>query len=192
MRLDKLAEELGDKIDVEWKTFLLRPEAPKTTDHDKFVEYTKSWLNPAEQEPDTTFTVWASDEAQPQSSVPAQVAHKAVSALAPDRADDYHHRLLTAYFTENRNIGDAETLLDLAAEIGIDRDALETVARENQESFTKMVIDEHNRAIQSNVTAVPTVVFENSFALPGAQPVETYERLVERIAEKKAELATEP
>lgn len=185
MRLDKLADSLGDQITIEWKSFLLRPEAPKTTDHDKFVEYTKSWLNPAEQEPETEFTVWASDETQPQSSVPAQVAHKAVTALAPERAYDYHHRLLTAYFTENQNIGDEDTLLDLAEEIGIDRDALETVARENQESFTKMVIDEHNTAIQSSVTAVPTIVFEHAFAVPGAQPVETYERLVERINEKR-------
>ncbi len=191
MRLDQLVEEVGDQIEVEWKTFLLRPEAPKTTNREKFVEYTKSWLNPGEQEPETTFNVWASDEDQPSSSVPAQVAHKAVAAMAPERADDYHHRLLTAYFTENRNISDADTLLDLAADIGIDRDALEAVARENQQSFTKMVIDEHNAAIQSNVTAVPTVVFENSFAVPGAQPVETYQRLVERIAEKKAELASE-
>ncbi len=186
MRLDKLAENLGDQIELEWKSFLLRPE-PKTPNQEKFVEYTKSWLNPDEQEPDADFNVWASNESQPSSSIPAQVAHKAVSALAPDRADDYHHRLLTAYFTENRNISDATTLLDLAEEIGIDREALESVARDNQESFTKMVIDEHNNAIQSNVTAVPTVVFEHAFAVPGAQPVETYERLVERIAEKKAE-----
>jgi len=188
VRLDKLIDKIGDQIQVEWKTFLLRPEAPKTTNREKFVEYTKSWLNPAEQEPDAEFTVWASDEDQPSSSVPAQVAHKAVATVAPDRAQDYHDRLLAAYFTENRNIGDAETLLDLAAEIGIDRDELENHARENQESLTQSVIDEHNAAIQSGVTAVPTVVFEHSFAVPGAQPVETYERLVERIAEKKAEL----
>ena len=187
MRLDKLAESMGDRIKMEWKSFLLRPE-PKTGDHASFVEYTKSWLRPGEAEPDTNFTVWASDESQPESSMPAQVAHKAVTALAPELADDYHHRLLSAYFTENQNIGDNETLLKLAAEVGIDRDALETIASENQESFTKMVIDEHNQAIQSSVTAVPTVVFQESFAVPGAQPVEAYERLVDRIAEKLAEL----
>jgi len=187
VRLDKLSELLGDQIEVEWKSFLLRPEA-KAPNQEKFVEYTKSWLNPADQEPDARFTVWASDESQPTSSVPAQVAYKAVVELAPDRADDYHHRLLTAYFTDNRNISDSETLLDLAEEVGIDRAALAEVAEKNQELLTKMVIDEHNGAVQSDVSAVPTVVFEHAFGVPGAQPVETYQRLVERIAEKKAVL----
>ena len=184
MRLDKLAAQVGDRVTMEWKSFLLRVE-PKTGDHQKFIDYTKSWLNPAEQEPDAQFTVWASDEGQPPSSVPAQVAHKAVTAFAPDLADAYHHRLLKAYFTENRNIGDSDVLLDLAEEIGIDREGLSVVARENHDAFSKMVIDEHNSAIQSNVTAVPTVVFEHAFAVPGAQPVETYERLIERIEDKK-------
>ena len=185
MRLDKLAEKVGARITMEWKSFLLRVE-PKTGDRDKFIEYTKSWLNPGEQEPDANFTVWSSQASQPLSSVPAQVAHKAVNAFAPEQANDYHHRLLIAYFTENQNIGDSDVLLDLAEEIGIDRVGLETVARENADAFNKMVIDEHNNAIQSNVTAVPTVVFEHAFAVPGAQPVETYERLIERIEEKKA------
>lgn len=184
MRLDKLVEQVGDRITIEWKSFLLRVE-PKTGDREKFIEYTKSWLNPGEQEPDASFTVWASNEGQPPSSVPAQVAHKAVRAFAPDRADDYHHRLLTAYFSENRNIGESDVLLDLAEEIGIDREGLATIARDNHDAFSKMVIDEHNNAIQSNVTAVPTVVFEHAFAVPGAQPIETYERLIERIEEKK-------
>ncbi len=184
MRLDKLVEQVGDRITIEWKSFLLRVE-PKTGDREKFIEYTKSWLNPGEQEPDASFTVWASNEGQPPSSVPAQVAHKAVRAFAPDRADDYHHRLLTAYFSENRNIGESDVLLDLAEEIGIDREGLATIASDNHDAFSKMVIDEHNNAIQSNVTAVPTVVFEHAFAVPGAQPIETYERLIERIEEKK-------
>lgn len=186
MRLEQLAEELGDRITIEWKTFLLRVE-PKTNEREAFVEYTKSWLRPNELEPGTDFVVWASDEDQPASSVPAQVAHKAVSALAPDRAMDYHHRLLRAYFTENRNIADSATLLDLAADIGIDRDQLEAYATEHGEQLTGEVIDEHNAALESGITAVPTVVFEHAFAVPGAQPVETYKQLIERMEEKRAD-----
>ena len=184
MRLDKLVAELGDRIELTWQSFLLRVE-PKTGDREKFIEYTKSWLNPGSQEPEANFNVWASEEGQPTSSIPAHVAHKAVLALDPGRGMDYHHRLLTAYFTENRNIGDSDVLLDLAAEIGLDRDALAVVATERQDEFTQLVIDQHNSALQQQVTAVPTVVFEGVFAVPGAQPLETYVRLVERIEEKK-------
>ena len=54
MRLDQLEERMGDAISVEWRSFLLRPE-PKTPDQEKFVEYTRSWLRPAEMEPATDF-----------------------------------------------------------------------------------------------------------------------------------------
>lgn len=189
MRLDKLLAEVGDRVELTWKSFLLRVE-PKTGDRDKFIEYTKSWLNPAEQEPETNFTVWSSDEGQPPSSIPAHVAHKALAAVEPTRAMDYHHRLLRAYFTENRNIGDSEVLLELADDIGVDRDAVARVAVDRRDELTQAVIDEHNQALQSQVNAVPTVLFEGVFAVPGAQPVETYVRLIERIEENKASSAT--
>jgi predicted DsbA family dithiol-disulfide isomerase len=163
---------------------LLRVE-PKKGDRNDFIAYTQSWLNPAEQEPEAKFTPWSSNEEQPSSSVPAQVAFKAVRAIAPDRAMDYHRRLLRGYFTENRNIADSDVLLELATDIGIDRDALTSIGSEQHDRFTQQVIEEHNEAIQSEVTAVPTVVFEGSFAVPGAQPVDTYVQLVERIEEKK-------
>lgn len=185
MRLDKLVAEMGDRIDLTWKSFLLRVE-PKTGDHDKFVEYTKSWLNPAEQEPDAAFTVWSSDERQPPSSIPAHVAFKSVAEIAPDRAMDYHHALLTAYFTNNRNIGDSEVLLDIAAEIDIDRDLLAQTAIDRRDELTQLVIDEHNEALQTQINAVPTVLIEGAFAVPGAQPLDTYVRIVERIEENKA------
>ena len=67
MRLDEVEEQLGDTVRVEWKAFLLRPE-PTGGDpekHEKFVEYTKSWLRPAAAEPSLTFNVWATDNPQP-------------------------------------------------------------------------------------------------------------------------------
>jgi len=185
VRLDEVTRHFGDRVQLEWKSFLLRVE-PKTDDREAFIRYTDSWLNPAEQEPATDFNVWASDEDQPPSSVPAQVAHKAVGVLDSEASMPYHHALLTAYFTDNRNIGDPETLLDVAAEIGLDRAALKTLIEERQDDFAHQVIVEHNAALQLQVNAVPTVVLDGGFAIPGAQPAEAYIRLVERIEEKRA------
>ena len=185
MRLDEVAEQLGERVQLDWKSFLLRVE-PKTDDHEAFVAYTKTWLRPAEMEPRTNFTLWSSDESQPPSSVPAQVAHKMVQAIAPDLAMDFHHALLKAYFTDNRNIGDGENLLDIAAEIGVDRDELRSFAEEHEKNVTHQVIAEHNAALELDVHAVPTVVFDGGLAVPGAQPAEAYIRLVERIEDKRA------
>jgi len=178
-------EPLGDAIDVEWKSFLLRVE-PKTGDRERFVEYTRSWLRPAELEPAARFRVWASDDPQPSSSVPAQVAHKVLAARWPERAMDYHRRLLEAYFWENRDISDGEILVELAEQIGVDPVEFREAAAELTEEMTARVIEEHNSAVEHEVTAVPTVVFAGVFPIPGAQPVETYERIVEKIAEHRS------
>ena len=124
MRVDELQEQLGDDIEVEWRSFLLRAE-PKTGDREKFVEYTKSWLRPADTEPKATFNVWSSEAPQPSSSIPAQVAYKVLAAGWPDRADAYHRRLMEAYFGENRDISDAAELRALAVEVGVDGDRLD-------------------------------------------------------------------
>lgn len=104
----------------------------------------------------------------------------------PDRAAQYHRRLLEAYFTENRNIASSDELVALAEEIGIEREEFLAAAIERSAEMTQRVIDEHNSALEQGVTAVPTVVFEGGFPVPGAQDVETYERLVERIIEHRS------
>ena len=71
----------------------------------------------------------------------------------------------------------------LAADVGVDTDEFEAEARQHQEEMTRLVIEEHNSAIDNGVTAVPTVVFAGSFPLPGAQEVETYERILDAIIE---------
>lgn len=180
MRLDQLQEHFGDRIQVEWKAFLLRVE-PKTGDRERFIEYTRSWLRPAEAEPETEFTVWASDEDQPASSIPAQVAYKTVEAIAPDLAKAYHDRILRGYFAENRNIGNSDVLIELAVDVGVDQEALEEAGRERREELTQLVIDEHNEALANNVTGIPTVLFEGQFPVPGAQPLTSYIDIVERI-----------
>jgi len=186
VRLDELAERRGDEISVEWKSFLLRVE-PKTGDRDRFIEYTRSWLGPAEAEPRAEFRVWSSDAAQPASSIPAQVAAKVLGRRWPERAGDYHRRLLRAYFSENRNIADSAELMALAADVGVNSDEFESEARLHGDEMTRLVIEEHNSAIDNGVTAVPTVVFAGSFPLPGAQDVATYERILDAINERRSQ-----
>lgn len=71
-------------------------------------------------------------------------------------AHAYHRRVMTAFFRENRDIGDRETLAGLATEVGLDRtgylDALDddTYARRHQ-----LALDE---SAAMGITVVPTIV----------------------------------
>ena len=172
---------MGDRITVEWRSFLLRVE-PKTPDRDSFVDYTRSWLRPAEMEPGARFTVWASDAPPPSSSLPAQVAYKTMELLHPEAVHDYQRALLTAYFTENRDISDWEVLITLAVKVGVDGDGFAGGLEEHNQAMTRSVIDDHNAAVEQGITAVPTVVINGMMPVPGAQEVDAYETWVERIA----------
>lgn len=185
MRVDELAERLGDRVTITWKSFLLRTE-PKTTSLDKFVDYTRSWQRPADTEPEAKFTTpWASGNTPPNSSIPAQVAWKIAAAYGPEVQDAFHHALLEAYFTDNRDISDWEVLSAIAADHGIPTDEFNEAAATRANELAQVVIDEHNEAIANEITAVPTVVIGGVLAVPGAQDVDTYERLIERYLERR-------
>ena len=70
-------------------------------------------------EPELDFTVWATDDPQPHSSVEAHVAFKVLEELAPDNAKAYHDLILKAYFADNRDISDPSILTQLAVEAGV-------------------------------------------------------------------------
>lgn len=169
---------------MSWKAFLLRTES-KATDQEKFVTYTESWRRPAEAEPGATFTVWSTDESQPVSSVPPHVAAKSLALIDPDAADAFHHRLLTAYFTENRTISDWAVLSDLAADVGLDRNEFLSITAERERTLAEEVIAEHNEAIQQGITAVPTMVIDDVLPVQGAQEVDTISRWIERLIERR-------
>lgn len=167
-----------------WKAFLLRTEA-KGTDQEKFVTYTESWRRPAATEPGAVFNVWATDEPQPSSSVPAHVAAKSLALIAPDASDAFHHRLLSAYFTENRTISDWAVLADLAADVGLDRDEFLALTAERERTLAEEVIAEHNDAVRQGITAVPTMVIDEVLPVQGAQEVDTISRWIERLIERR-------
>lgn len=181
MRLDEVAETLGDRVTIEWRSFLLRTE-PKTPSREDFERYTQSWGRPAEMEPAAKFSIgWNSDDNPPSSSIPALTAAKVMERVAPESTRAYHHALLAAYFSDNRDISSTEVLTQVAASVGVDQAAFATQFEGDYAELSQVVIDEHNGAIELGVTAVPTVIIGGALAVPGAQSVEDYLRWIENI-----------
>ncbi|MEZ5168429.1 MAG: DsbA family protein [Acidimicrobiales bacterium] len=113
------------------------------------------------------------------------MAAKSLALMRPDAADAFHHRLLTAYFTENRTISDWAVLADLARDVGADRDEFLAFTAERERPLAEQVIDEHNAAIRQGITAVPTMVFDEVLPVQGAQDVDTLSRWIERLIERR-------
>ncbi len=95
-------------------------------------------------------------------------------------------RLLRGYFSEGRNIGDPDTLAELAAEAGLD--GTEVLAFLDSDAGIFEVNAELQRAAEMGITAVPTYVFDGRWAVPGAQDPEVFLRVLERVAEMEAGL----
>lgn len=181
MRVAQLEQHYGDAVDVVWRSFMLRSE-PKASSLDKFIAYTGSWGRCAETEPAARFTFpWASGANPPSSSLPAQVGWKAAGYFGPRAQRSMHERLLDAYFCDNRDISNPDVVADVAAADGIDRDEFKAVVTESGAELAQQVVDDHDSALRRGITAVPTVVLGGRFPVPGAQPLETYVRLVDRM-----------
>jgi predicted DsbA family dithiol-disulfide isomerase len=118
------------------------------------------------------------------------LAHR-VLWLARERGvqEPVKERLLRAYFTEGRNVGDPDTLAELAGECGLDRD--EVLGFLASDGGAVEVAGDLTEALELGITAVPTYVFDGRWSVPGAQDPDTFLRVLERVAELEAD-GTEP
>ena len=92
-------------------------------------------------------------------------------------------RLLRAYFSDGLDIGDASVLADCAAEVGLDRDEVVTfIAGDDGRGE---VMEALAFAASNGITAVPTYVFNEQWAVPGAQEVDLFERVLDKLLDNE-------
>lgn len=116
---------------------------------------------------------------------PSQDAHRLVW-LAPDaKKNAVLEGLQRAYFNEGKNVADLDTLADIAAATGMDRE--ETLRRLQSGEGTTETEEAIAQAYRLGVTGVPFFVFDNHYALSGAQPPQTLLAAMRRtVAERVA------
>jgi predicted DsbA family dithiol-disulfide isomerase len=81
-------------------------------------------------------------------------------------------RLLHAYFTESRHIGDHETLALLAAEVGLDKE--ETTHMLASSAYTNEVRADEQEAVKFGIRGVPFFVINRKYGISGAQPGDVF------------------
>ena len=182
VRLQRL-EEQEPEVEVEWRSYLLRPRPGRRRDLDRFRAYTESWRRPGAEEDAGAFRIWASEEGPPSHSVPAQVAAKAAGELGRAAFRRFHDGLLRAYFHDSRDISRAEVLEALWDEANLPSDAF---SRREDPALLRRVRAEHEEALRCGATGVPSVrLAEGDAVITGALPLATYLRWVERVRESR-------
>jgi len=174
VRLRRLEKELGDRIEIVWKSYLLRPEAARSRDLEKFRAYTQSWRKPAAEPDGGTFRVWQSDAGPPSQSLPPHLVARAAAELGRASFDAVHEHLFHAYFAENRDITDRETLRAIWRECGLADAAFD---RSEAPEIREAVLADYREATELGVHGVPAVRIEpNPIATVGAHSIDVYRR----------------
>lgn len=183
MRVRLLQQEFGNRLTLEWRSFLLRPEPEAGRSLEKFRQYTQSWLRVSADEPSGEFRPWATDEGPPSHSIPPHLIAKGAARIGDDAFTAVHDALLKAYFQDNRDITSEATLRSIWKDCGLADDAFEECR--NPELLNR-VIEEHNEAITAGATGAPAFrMSHHDIAITGAHPVETLSRWIQRVLDDR-------
>jgi len=93
-------------------------------------------------------------------------------AKAKGLQDEAEEALFKAYFTDGKNTSDHETLAELGATIGLDPEAIRKSLSSNE--FAEEVKKDIYDAYQIGVRGVPFFVFDDKYAVSGAQESDTF------------------
>ena len=80
--------------------------------------------------------------------------------------------LLKAYFTDGKNISDHNTLMQIGIEIGLR--VIETGEMLNSDLYASEVKEDIEMAQNLGINGVPFFVFDNKYAISGAQPAAVF------------------
>ena len=87
---------------------------------------------------------------------------------------EYHGRVMEAYWTEGRDIGDHAVLHDLAAEIGLGAEEVADVLGSSR--YLDFVEASTQQAASIGVSGVPAFLLDGRLLVVGAQPEEVFEQ----------------
>ncbi len=159
---------------------MLRPEPDPSA---VFNDYRRNHWTNANSQPDSgTFAMWdANGEEFPNCSMPSAEAGLAARLQGQEAWEAFHDALLSAFFTENRNISDKKVVYDVAEKSGLDMDRF----RDDLESggLRQKAVKEHLEATNLGITGIPSVVVNDRAVLVGAVPTEQYRHVIDSILE---------
>lgn len=117
-------------------------------------------------------------------------AHRLIQlAKTKGLGDAAEERLFKAYFTEGKDVGNPETLVALAAEIGLD--AAEAKDLLEQDAFADQVNAEIAEAQALGIRGVPFFVIDRKYGVSGAQAPEAFLSALQQAQKESIQIITD-
>jgi predicted DsbA family dithiol-disulfide isomerase len=181
-RLETALAEFGhaDEIEVEWRSFELDPSHPKGVRQPVYESLAAKTGGSTAQVRAMTDRVKAigAEEGLAYNFDRAVLvntfdAHRVIHlAKAHGLGGAMHERLMHAYFVEAETVDEPETLVRLAAEVGVPADAASRVLTGDE--YAADVEEDGRQARALGATGVPFFVLDRAYGISGAQPVAAF------------------
>ena len=192
-RFENALEKFSKKGEVEivWKSYQLDPYFKPVLGQNihQMLAEKKGWTEEHARQLNQQVVTMAQEEGlnyNLDSIIPANTlnAHRLIHLAAKHGLqDEAKERLLSAYFTEGRNHNSKEALGELAVEIGLSFDEVETLL--NGKEFADEVNSDAHEGAALGVRGVPFFVFDRKYAISGAQPEHLFLETMEKVVEGK-------
>lgn len=179
-----------DNVEIEWKSFQLNPSMmtdPSRNISEFLAEHKGISIAQAKQMNDRVTAManevglhYDFDKAIVANSFDAhRLTHFAKNHGVQNALEEL---LFKAYFTEGKNTADHETLIAIGVEAGLNSDEIRTMLASSQ--FTDDVNNDIYEARQVGARGVPFFVFDNTYAVSGAQPSELFLQVLNKVSNK--------
>lgn len=199
-QLTKALEELRGEIEAEirWRPFELNPDMPPEGEEQE-AHLQRKYRRPAEEGArirgqmkaiaegaGVSLSYEGEGEAPPSMMWNTRDCHKllafALEQAGPEVQTALKLAQFRAHFNVRRNLSDRAVLLDIAASVGLHREAAKAAL--GDPDLEARVLAEEQQAWDLNISGVPAMIVENKFLVPGAQAPEVYVNVLRRVAEK--------
>lgn len=100
--------------------------------------------------------------------------------------NDVKEKLFAAYYTHGKDVGDTEVLIEVGESAGLNVDEIRNMLNSNE--YLREVRIDQLRGEQIGVEGVPFFVFNNKYAVSGAQSAEVFANVLEKVWEEEKPL----
>ncbi|MCU0949334.1 MAG: DsbA family oxidoreductase [Porphyrobacter sp.] len=199
-QLQKALAELGGEIaaTIRWRPFELNPQMPPAGEEAE-AHLARKYGRSAEQGAalrgqmkaiaegaGVSLSYEGEGDAPPAMMWNTRDCHKllafALEEAGPNVQTALKLALFRAHFNQRQPLGDRVVLLDIAASVGLHREAAKAALDDT--ALEARVIAEEQQAWDLNIAGVPAMIVENKFLIPGAQAPEVYVNALRRVADK--------
>ena len=180
-----------EKVEIEYNSFILSPEAQYVPDQDYYNVFAE--MKGISREESKTMLQGVMDMGQASGvdinynvvkNANTKDAHRVLQyAKELGKDSEYFERLYKAHFSEGQVISDRETIIRLAGDVGIDSTKVAKILDSNE--YDENVNQDVYESRLAGVSSVPFFVFDNKYSVSGAQPVELFSEILDKVWEEE-------